>query len=78
LSGARPRRWKSEFLSTYPVACVVLVTVETAEPLVSPGYWHVRDEPEMRAAWGRRRPLLDAAFERHLQSRAPWTKDTLE
>jgi hypothetical protein len=56
----------------------VLVTVETAEPLVSPGYWHVRDEPEMRAAWGRRRPLLDAAFERHLQSRAPWTKDTLE
>jgi predicted pyridoxine 5'-phosphate oxidase superfamily flavin-nucleotide-binding protein len=53
----------------YPVECVVLVRVERAEPVVSPGYAHVTDEQAMRAAWRERRAALDAAFERHLETR---------
>ena len=67
----------AEESTTYPVACVVLIRVEHAEPLVSPGYLHVADEWAMRAAWAKRRPLLDAAFEAHIRARGPWTGDAI-
>lgn len=56
----------------YPVAAVVLVEVERAIPLVSPGYRHVNDEWAMRAHWRDRRARLDAAFEEHIRARGPW------
>jgi predicted pyridoxine 5'-phosphate oxidase superfamily flavin-nucleotide-binding protein len=58
--------------AVYPAECVVLIDVERAEPLVSPGYWHVADEWDMRAEWKRRRPILDAEFEDHVRRRGPW------
>ena len=50
----------------YPVASVVLIHVERAEPVVSPGYMHVNSEREMRDGWQSRRAALDAAFEQHV------------
>lgn len=52
---------------TYPVAAVVLIAVERALPLLSPGYWHIADEATMRAAWRDRRRTLDAEFESYLR-----------
>lgn len=57
--------------STYPVECVVLVAIERALPLLSPGYWHVEDETAMRALWKERRQRLDAEFEAHIARRGP-------
>jgi uncharacterized protein len=56
----------AEEQASYPVSSVVLITVERAEPVVSPGYMHVASEPEMRAAWKVRRATLDAVFEQHV------------
>ena len=53
----------------YPVSGVVLVEVERAEAVVSPGYAHVQDEPAMRAAWRERRARLDAEYETYLNGR---------
>ena len=50
----------------YPVEGVVLIEVERAEELVSPGYIHVRTEEEMRSNWRERRASLDAEFEQHV------------
>ena len=50
----------------YPVRSVVLLEVEHATPLVSPGYWNVADESAMRAQWRERRSALDTEFEAHL------------
>jgi len=50
----------------YPVAAVVLLHLERAAPLVSPGYAHVRDEAGMRAVWRERRAALDQEFEAFL------------
>lgn len=58
--------------TNYPVACVVLVKIERAEPLISPGYWHIEDEQAMRAVWKQRRVMLDEAFEAHLLAVGPW------
>jgi predicted pyridoxine 5'-phosphate oxidase superfamily flavin-nucleotide-binding protein len=52
----------------YTVQHAVLITVERAEPLVSPGYANVADERDMRAAWKVRRAALDAAFDAYLAS----------
>ena len=49
----------------YPVEAVVLIEVERAESLISPGYLHVKSE-EMRSTWRDRRAALDAEFERHV------------
>ena len=57
--------------TTYPVQCVVLITVERALPLLSPGYWHVEDEQARRAIWRRRRAALDPEFEAHIARRGP-------
>src|SRR5438105_11035143 len=50
----------------YPVEAVVLIEVERAESLISPGYLHVKSEEEMRSIWRDRRAALDAEFERHV------------
>jgi predicted pyridoxine 5'-phosphate oxidase superfamily flavin-nucleotide-binding protein len=49
--------------SEYPVEAVVLVAVERALPVISPGYDHVADEWQMRVLWQERRRELDAEFE---------------
>lgn len=50
---------------------VVVLTVERALPLLSPGYQKVPDEWAMRMAWQERRPKLDAVFEAHVKARGP-------
>lgn len=69
------RRIRMEEGVRYEVAAVVLVTVTSAEPLVSPGYLHVPDETAMRLHWRRRRDELDAAFERFLFGDPPFRHD---
>lgn len=62
---------------TYEVAAVILISVERALPLLSPGYWHIADEATMRQAWHERRRALDTEFEQHLRlsaSTSPATK----
>lgn len=59
--------------TTYPVASVVVVAVERAAPLVSPGYLHVSDETEMRRLSKDRRAALDQEFEAFLATRSPFT-----
>lgn len=56
----------AEEKAPYPVKSIVLLEVEHAAPLVSPGYWHVADEHAMRALWRERRKALDDEFEAHL------------
>lgn len=58
--------------TAYPVEAVVLIAVERALPVVSPGYDHVADERVMRSLWKERRRELDAEFERHIDRRGPW------
>lgn len=60
--------------TTYPVQAVVLIAVERALPLLSPGYWHVEDENVMRAMWKERRVGLDAEFEAHVAKRGATTR----
>jgi hypothetical protein len=60
--------------ATYPVEAVVLIAVERALPIVSPGYDHVEDERAMRSLWKERRRELDAEFERHIERRGAWRK----
>jgi uncharacterized protein len=50
----------------YPVEAVVLIEVERAEAVVSPGYLHVSTEEEMRSNWRERRAVLDAEFDGHV------------
>ncbi|HSP15993.1 MAG TPA: pyridoxamine 5'-phosphate oxidase family protein [Thermoanaerobaculia bacterium] len=56
----------SEEGSTYEVVSVVMLELEHAAPLLSPGYWHVADETAMRASWRERRAALDKEFELHI------------
>ena len=60
--------------TTYPVETVVLIAVERALPVVSPGYDHIEDERAMRSLWKGRRRELDAEFEKHLERRGPWRR----
>jgi len=60
------KRIYSEEGTKYPVDSVVLIEVERAEEVVSPGYLHTRTEAEMRSAWRERRATLDAEFEHHV------------
>ena len=60
------RRVFGEEGATYPVEVVVLIEVERAQSLISPGYLHVRSEEEMRSTWRERRSALDAEFEQHV------------
>ena len=55
----------------YPVEALVLIAVERAEEVVSPGYIHTRSEAQMRTAWRERRAALDAEFDAHV-AKAPF------
>ena len=61
------RRIYGEEGAKYPVEAVVLIKVERAEPVWSPGYIHTRTEEEMRAGWKERRAALDKEFEAHVE-----------
>ena len=50
----------------YPVEGVVLIQVERAESLSSPGYLHIRTEEDMREIWRERRTVLDDEFDKHV------------
>jgi predicted pyridoxine 5'-phosphate oxidase superfamily flavin-nucleotide-binding protein len=66
------RRVQGKEPAAYTVAAVVLLAVERAAPLVSPGYWRVSDEGAMRATWRERRAALDAEFEAYLAQVEPF------
>ena len=68
------RRIFGEEGAKYPVAGVVLLQVETAAPLISPGYLHVRDEAEMRTQWRERRAALDREFEAFIERLGPFPR----
>jgi len=69
------RRIRMEEGVRYEAASVVLMSVESAEALVSPGYLHVPDETAMRLHWRMRREDLDEAFERFLFGEPPFRLD---
>ena len=60
------RRVFDEEKANYPVEAVVLLSIEQAAPLVSPGYLHVKEEQAMRALWRVRRRDLDREFDAYL------------
>jgi hypothetical protein len=66
------RRVQREEQTAYPVAAVILLAVERAAALVSPGYWRVPDERAMRALWRERRAALDREFEAYLARVEPF------
>jgi len=70
--GEATRRVFAEEGATYPVEAVVLISVERADPLISPGYWTVTDEAAMRELWRQRRAALDQEFEAFLAKRPPF------
>ena len=57
---------------SYPVAAVVLLALERAAALISPGYARVPDERAMRALWRERRAELDQEFEAYLARAEPF------
>lgn len=65
------RRHFPEEAKKYEIQAVVLIEVERALPVVSPGYELVADEFAMRDLWRRRRADLDGAFDEHLRERGP-------
>lgn len=69
---AATRRVYAEDGRAYPTHAVVVLEVERALPLVSPGYDRVPDEDAMRAAWKPKRAALDEEFEGHVRRRGPF------
>jgi hypothetical protein len=65
------RRVFGEGPPTYPVSAVVLLAVERAAPLLSPAYWVVADEAELREQWRERREMLDREFDAYLARVGP-------
>ena len=55
----------------YQVNAMVMMKVERAAPLISPGYLHVCDEWEMREIYKRKRPELDGEFEENIEGQGP-------
>lgn len=53
----------------------IVLEVERALPLVSPGYRDRVDEHAMRAAWKEKRATLDAAFDRHVAARGAYRRE---
>lgn len=67
---ATDRVFKEEGTS-YAVECVILIQVERAEAIISPGYNHVPDEWSMRTMWRERRKSHESTFEAFLRTHAP-------
>jgi predicted pyridoxine 5'-phosphate oxidase superfamily flavin-nucleotide-binding protein len=59
---------------TYEVHAVILIRIERALPLESPGYQLIEDEFAMRASWRTRRESLEQEFEAHIERRGPWRR----
>ena len=57
---------------SYPVVAVILLALERAAALISPGYWSVPDEQAMRAVWRERREALDREFDAYLALAEPF------
>ena len=55
----------------YPVSAVVLLEVDRVEALLSPAYWRVSDENELRAMWRDRRGAMDREFDAHVARSGP-------
>lgn len=62
---------KDEGEFKYKVNAIVMLKVERAAPLISPGYLHVHDEWEMREIYKRVRPQLDEEFEDNIDEVGP-------
>ena len=62
---------RSEGEFNYHVKAIVMLKVEKAAPLISPGYLHVHDEWEMREIYKKLRPELDEAFEKNIDEQGP-------
>ena len=60
------RRVYGDGAPSYPIAAVVLLTIERAAPLLSPAYWRFDDEIALRDIWRTRREELDREFEAHI------------
>ena len=58
--------------TTYPVSAVVLISVERALPIYSPGYIHISDEYAMRKMWKERRTRMENKFESHIAKQGPY------
>ena len=56
---------------SYPVNAVVIIAVENAAPLLSPAYWHVQSENDVREMWKERRLELDREFEAYIARVGP-------
>jgi predicted pyridoxine 5'-phosphate oxidase superfamily flavin-nucleotide-binding protein len=66
------RRVFEEEGAEYPVKHVVLIAVDRAEMLASPGYAHFPSERQMRDYWSVRRAELDRAYEAHIAQAGAW------
>lgn len=64
--------------SRYSVQAIILIALERALPLLSPGYQHYADEWEMRNAWKEKRSILDKEFEEHIKANGPWRGKKIE
>ena len=66
------RRVQSAEQRLHPVIAIILLEIERAAALASPGYWRVPDEQAMRALWRERRRALDQEFEAYLAQVEPF------
>jgi predicted pyridoxine 5'-phosphate oxidase superfamily flavin-nucleotide-binding protein len=66
------RRVQGNEQRSYPAQTVVLLALERAAALISPGYWRVPDEQAMRTLWRERRAALDQEFEAYLAQVEPF------
>lgn len=62
---------KDEGDFNFKVNAIMLVKVERAAPLISPGYLQVHDEWEMREIYKHKRPKLDSEFEANIEEQGP-------
>ena len=67
----------AEEATTYPVNAVILIKVDRALPVLSPGYLHTGDELAMRKMWRGRRVLMERQFEAHIERRGPHQSRTV-
>ncbi|HET7613842.1 MAG TPA: pyridoxamine 5'-phosphate oxidase family protein [Gemmatimonadaceae bacterium] len=59
----------------YPVSSVVVLELDRAESLLSPAYWQVGDENELRAVWRDRRAAMEREFDAHVAKSGPVRAD---
>ena len=55
----------------FETVAIVLLEIDNAAPLLSPAYWRVTDENELRETWRARREALDREFEAHVARVGP-------